>query len=96
VSVTVFSAAGEPVGTLGLPRRFQFARVAFNGRTACVVSGDSVVLFDAADGRARVFTIPEAIGRGEWWFPYSSPDGAEVWLLDTKGMRLVRYALPVE
>ncbi|HZL98884.1 MAG TPA: hypothetical protein VFD43_01415 [Planctomycetota bacterium] len=92
-SVTLFSASGEPQRTLDLPPSFRYARIAYTGQTACIVSDDSLVLLGTSDGRARVFTIPGTV-EDRYWYPFSSPDGKEVWLLDTEAQAIHRYALP--
>jgi hypothetical protein len=91
-SVTLFSAAGEPERTVDLPPSFRYARIAYTGQTACVVADDALVLLDTSDGRARVFTIPGTVD--QYWYPFSSPDGKAVWLLDAGAKVFHCYALP--
>lgn len=92
-SITLYTPQGEPIRTLDLPGRFVFARVAFNGKTACVLADDDLVLLDAATGTSRVFKTG-LNDKKSWLFPHMSPDGSEVWLLNPKQKTVARYALP--
>lgn len=92
-SMTVYAPDGTPKRTLDLTWHFQYARVAFNGKTAVASSAGDLVVLDANTGKAGVFHVPGADDKS-WLTPFMSPDGGEVWVLDAQAKRLQRYALP--
>ncbi len=91
-SVTFFTAGGEPVRTVELPG-MRFARIALCGRHACIMDENTLTLIDSGTGECRQFTVP-GDHKQSWLYPYASPDGKEVWLLDGDAKTLERYALP--
>lgn len=92
-AVTVFSAEGEPLRTLDLPAGFGSSRIAHTGAFTVLASGESLVVLDNRDGRARAFKVPGATPKSWFWIS-ASPDGREVWLRDSQSFTFRRFALP--
>lgn len=92
-AVTVFSTEGEPLRTLDLPAGFASSRVAHTGDFTVLASGESLVVLDNRDGRARAFKVPGATSKS-WLWVSAGPDGREVWLRDSQSFTFRRFALP--
>lgn len=91
-SVTFFSVRGAPTRTVDLPG-MAYPGIAFDGKTGLIVSAETLLLVDAASGRARSFPIPGG-KKPSGWVPYASTTKKEAWLLDVEAKALHRYSLP--
>ena len=91
-SLTLFNPGGDPTRTLELPG-MTYPRVAFNGAIACVVSEETILFVSAAEGRTGISAMSGGKKRW-WWYPYSSPDGRELWMLDPEAKALHRFVMP--
>lgn len=92
VTANIYAADGAPINTIPLPGVSSIARVAFNGETIVIVDSGRIFLFDADGSNAREFK-PAAEDEGEFWMPYFSADGRELWLQGARDARLERFSM---
>ena len=95
--VNLYSAEGDPIRTIPLPRRAVSPGVAWDGRRIVILFKDGAALLDPEGGPARRLRLPDGeVGKeaaASWCFlPGHAPD--ELWLLDAKTRGIRRLGLP--
>lgn len=96
VSLSLFAADGSPSELWSLPTESSPREVLYTSRWILLAERDGAILMvSTEDGRSKRFVHESAAGgRKEQMIVGASPDGNELWLVQTEPLRLTRYALP--
>jgi hypothetical protein len=94
-AVDLYTAEGDPVCTVGLPRPAdRFSGLAYDGRRVVVAGNREVVIVDLdADHTSRWSLTEPGVAAGPWR-AYMIEEGRELLLFDRHSQRIHRYELP--
>ncbi len=93
--LALFDAGGEPLASVSLPRWHLMRNLAYSGRWAALSSwAPELLLVDTATSKPYRFTHELRTIPDSSWHVGFSPDGRELWLLETDAMVLHCFALP--
>jgi len=91
-SVTYYNPVGDPMKTFDLPVN-GYLKCATNGKTIIVFDGTTALVIDITTGKiGRWSPFPNA--EKTWIHPFTSPDGKEVWCLDSPNKTVHKFAMP--
>jgi len=92
-SLHLYTAAGEPLRSLALPRELRVGQLCIGPRWV-VVGGWSPPWALVRLEDERVFRFEPELGERTSWNPGQTPEGRTLLFLDVRGLELVRYELP--
>lgn len=91
-SINIFSASGDAMATFPLPTDYVWRSIAFDGRRVYAATGSAVSAFQTNGTLLGRFQLPAPASEGDWEGPHMGSGGSELWFLDKKHMKIVRFA----
>lgn len=95
-SINTYNPSGEAQSTFDLPfELYTIEKLSYDGQHVFIRVENNVFVY-GRDGHAiGQFTLPSEAKKNGWSGPYLAAKGRELWFVEGQGMKLHRYAVPM-
>lgn len=90
-AINIFSPSGDAVSTFPLPADYSW-QIAYDGRRIYTVAETFLSAFQTNGILVGRFELPAPAAEDDWDGPHMGSNGSELWFLDKKHLKIVRFA----
>ena len=96
-SINSYSPSGDAQNTFDLPfALYTIERLAYDGQHVFIRVENDVFVYMRDGHVVGQFTLPPEAKKTGWNGPYSAAQGRELWFVESQGMKIHRYLVPVD